>query len=459
MQRMQIYGVSFDMVGKQPIVLLKTTDGNRFLPIWIGHPEAAAILMKLQGASTPRPMTHDLLADVLEQHRRQVRARLGHRAPRQHLLRDDHAVDRRRRGRDRLPALRRPRPRGPLRRADLRGRGGHRGVLDRVRARGRGPGGGRREVQGLPRRGHPRGLRRRQRRASASQRRVGDGGVAGAMVSRASRSRLGACRRRIRFIYVGGFEDVRRLARRARVDAPVSATLGASPFDTGLRRLGGSRCRPTEARSRFGSGMLPGETSPRRSVGLRRPPSRRGLRRLRGHVDAELASTSTRPADCASDGPRLQGRQERDAHRRSPRTRSPDLRRGLAVSPNGKFLFVGDRHGAREHRTRSRSQPTAAVRPAPGSPTRRPADSASRSCSLRTARRSYAADRDQPGVHPSPTRWPSNGVAHRARPALAYPTGGRNPFGLAVSPNGENLYAALYNDDTIAAFDSAPAAR
>jgi len=64
---MQIYGVSFDMVGKQPIVLLKTADGNRFLPIWIGHPEAAAILMKLQGASTPRPMTHDLLTDVLEQ--------------------------------------------------------------------------------------------------------------------------------------------------------------------------------------------------------------------------------------------------------------------------------------------------------------------------------------------------------------------------------------------------------
>ena len=66
MQRMQIYGVSFDMVGKQPIVLLKTADGNRFLPIWIGHPEAAAILMKLQGASTPRPMTHDLMADVLD---------------------------------------------------------------------------------------------------------------------------------------------------------------------------------------------------------------------------------------------------------------------------------------------------------------------------------------------------------------------------------------------------------
>jgi uncharacterized protein len=65
MQEMVIYGVSFDMVGKQPIVLLKTVDSNKFLPIWIGHPEAAAILMKLQGASTPRPMTHDLLCDLL----------------------------------------------------------------------------------------------------------------------------------------------------------------------------------------------------------------------------------------------------------------------------------------------------------------------------------------------------------------------------------------------------------
>jgi bifunctional DNase/RNase len=67
MYEMVIYGVSFDLVGKQPIVLLKTADGNKFLPIWIGHPEAAAILMKLQGASTPRPMTHDLVADILEQ--------------------------------------------------------------------------------------------------------------------------------------------------------------------------------------------------------------------------------------------------------------------------------------------------------------------------------------------------------------------------------------------------------
>jgi bifunctional DNase/RNase len=67
MHEMNIYGVSFDLVGKQPIVLLKTADGNKFLPIWIGHAEAAAILMKLQDQSAPRPMTHDLMTDILEQ--------------------------------------------------------------------------------------------------------------------------------------------------------------------------------------------------------------------------------------------------------------------------------------------------------------------------------------------------------------------------------------------------------
>ena len=64
---MVIYGVSFDLVGKQPIVLLKTTGGNRYLPIWIGQPEAASILMKLQGTASPRPLTHDLFTDTLTQ--------------------------------------------------------------------------------------------------------------------------------------------------------------------------------------------------------------------------------------------------------------------------------------------------------------------------------------------------------------------------------------------------------
>jgi uncharacterized protein len=67
MREMTLYGVSFEPIGKQPIVLLKTADDDKFLPIWIGHSEAAAILMKLQGATAPRPMTHDLLNDVISE--------------------------------------------------------------------------------------------------------------------------------------------------------------------------------------------------------------------------------------------------------------------------------------------------------------------------------------------------------------------------------------------------------
>ena len=67
MQEMVVYGVSFDMVGQQPLVVLKTVLTNRFLPIWIGHPEAAAILARLQDSETPRPMTHDLFATALDE--------------------------------------------------------------------------------------------------------------------------------------------------------------------------------------------------------------------------------------------------------------------------------------------------------------------------------------------------------------------------------------------------------
>jgi bifunctional DNase/RNase len=65
MVEMSIYGVSFDLVGKQPIVLLKTAEGNRYLPIWIGHSAAAPILMTRPGATPPRPLTHDLLVNML----------------------------------------------------------------------------------------------------------------------------------------------------------------------------------------------------------------------------------------------------------------------------------------------------------------------------------------------------------------------------------------------------------
>ena len=66
MQEMTVYGVSFDLVGKQPIVLLRTAEGQTFLPIWIGHPEAAAILMRLNGQEPPRPLTHDLALSIIE---------------------------------------------------------------------------------------------------------------------------------------------------------------------------------------------------------------------------------------------------------------------------------------------------------------------------------------------------------------------------------------------------------
>jgi bifunctional DNase/RNase len=48
-------------------VLLKETEGDRYLPIWIGAVEATAIAFALQGIETPRPMTHDLMRDILQE--------------------------------------------------------------------------------------------------------------------------------------------------------------------------------------------------------------------------------------------------------------------------------------------------------------------------------------------------------------------------------------------------------
>jgi len=54
-----------ELPSNQPIVLLKESEGERYLPIWIGAVEATAIAFALQGIQTPRPMTHDLMRDVL----------------------------------------------------------------------------------------------------------------------------------------------------------------------------------------------------------------------------------------------------------------------------------------------------------------------------------------------------------------------------------------------------------
>jgi bifunctional DNase/RNase len=63
---MEVVGVRVEMPSNQPIVLLKERDGERFLPIWIGPMEATAIAFAQQGMVPQRPLTHDLMRDVLE---------------------------------------------------------------------------------------------------------------------------------------------------------------------------------------------------------------------------------------------------------------------------------------------------------------------------------------------------------------------------------------------------------
>jgi bifunctional DNase/RNase len=62
---LELVGVRVELPHNQPIVLLKEQTGERFLPIWIGAVEATAIAFALQGVVTARPMTHDLLRDLL----------------------------------------------------------------------------------------------------------------------------------------------------------------------------------------------------------------------------------------------------------------------------------------------------------------------------------------------------------------------------------------------------------
>ncbi len=67
MIELNLVGVRVELPSNQPIVLLKEHDGERYLPIWIGAMEATAIAFALQGIVTQRPMTHDLLKNVLEE--------------------------------------------------------------------------------------------------------------------------------------------------------------------------------------------------------------------------------------------------------------------------------------------------------------------------------------------------------------------------------------------------------
>ena len=65
--RMSIYGINLDLFSSSPIVILKVEDENRYLPIWIGQPEARSILMKLQNQEFSRPLTHDLAVNLVSE--------------------------------------------------------------------------------------------------------------------------------------------------------------------------------------------------------------------------------------------------------------------------------------------------------------------------------------------------------------------------------------------------------
>ena len=66
MREVEVVGVRVEMPSNTPIVLLRESAGERYLPIWIGAVEATAIAFAQQGVVPPRPLTHDLMRDVLE---------------------------------------------------------------------------------------------------------------------------------------------------------------------------------------------------------------------------------------------------------------------------------------------------------------------------------------------------------------------------------------------------------
>ena len=69
---MAIKGLMVDPITNMPIIILRDREGQRVLPIWVGIFEANAIALQMENVSTPRPMTHDLLRNVIEDLKGQV---------------------------------------------------------------------------------------------------------------------------------------------------------------------------------------------------------------------------------------------------------------------------------------------------------------------------------------------------------------------------------------------------
>ena len=66
MIRMTVRGIALDPITNMPIIILKDQEEKRALPIWVGIFEANAIALELEKIATPRPMTHDLIKNILE---------------------------------------------------------------------------------------------------------------------------------------------------------------------------------------------------------------------------------------------------------------------------------------------------------------------------------------------------------------------------------------------------------
>ncbi|HET7854471.1 MAG TPA: bifunctional nuclease family protein [Candidatus Methylomirabilis sp.] len=64
--RMTVRGIALDPITNMPIIILKDVEEKRALPIWVGIFEANAIALELEKIATPRPMTHDLIKNILD---------------------------------------------------------------------------------------------------------------------------------------------------------------------------------------------------------------------------------------------------------------------------------------------------------------------------------------------------------------------------------------------------------
>ncbi len=123
---MNIKGLMVDPITNMPIIILRDRDGQKVLPIWVGVFEANAIALQIENIQTPRPMTHDLLRNIIQDLQATRRQDRRVRPEGEHLLRDDPSEDAGGPGRDRRAAERCDRAGAAHPRADPGRREGHR---------------------------------------------------------------------------------------------------------------------------------------------------------------------------------------------------------------------------------------------------------------------------------------------------------------------------------------------